>query len=109
MTEFPAKVEAPATCPRLFAQEVQSKGPHTSVPPSVPRSIIVPLFHRKGCAVDRGWSTGLSQNGLFVSVPITPEPFPQFHAVLWRGRRIFDLDTLPGGRFSIASGTSTLR
>src|SRR5690349_3090283 len=49
--EFPAKVEAPATCPWLLAQEMQSKGPHTSVPPSVPRSIIVPLFHRKGCAV----------------------------------------------------------
>lgn len=49
---------------------------------------------------DRGWSTGFSETGLIVPVPIFPNGFPQLHAVLWRGRSILDLDTLPGGIFS---------
>ncbi len=54
-----------------------------------------------GSINDRGWSTGQSQSGLIFSVPIFPNGFPQLHAVLWRGTRILDLDTLPGGRFSV--------
>jgi probable HAF family extracellular repeat protein len=55
-------------------------------------------FSAAGSINDRGWATGQSQTGL-----IGPEfPFGfQLHAVLWRGRRILDLDTLPGGNSSI--------
>jgi probable HAF family extracellular repeat protein len=54
-----------------------------------------------GSINDRGWITGASLTGLLVSVPLFPQGAPQLHAVLWKGRRILDLDTLPGGRFSI--------
>jgi probable HAF family extracellular repeat protein len=55
-----------------------------------------------GSINDRGWATGQSQTGLIVPTPpLFPEGFPQLHAVLWRGKRILDLDTLPGGTFSI--------
>jgi probable HAF family extracellular repeat protein len=57
-------------------------------------------FSAAGSINDRGWSTGFSQTGLIVPVPIFPDGFPQLHAVLWRGRSILDLDTLPGGTFS---------
>jgi probable HAF family extracellular repeat protein len=46
----------------------------------------------------RGWVAGLSQTGLFDPV----FGIAQNHAVLWKGRRILDLDTLPGGSESFA-------
>jgi probable HAF family extracellular repeat protein len=50
---------------------------------------------------DRGSSAGESQTGLIIPVPpLFPEGFPQVHATLWKGRRILDLDTLPGGTIS---------
>ena len=58
-------------------------------------------FSAAGSINDRGWSAGQSQTGLIVPV-ITPNGYPQHHAVLWRGRSILDLDTLPGGTFSEA-------
>jgi probable HAF family extracellular repeat protein len=45
----------------------------------------------------RGWSTGQSQTGLI-------DPlfgFPQLRAVLWKGRKIIDLGTIPGGSESL--------
>jgi probable HAF family extracellular repeat protein len=51
-----------------------------------------------GSINDRGWSTGISQTGLIG--PDFPFGF-QLHAVLWRGRSILDLDTLPGGSESL--------
>ena len=49
---------------------------------------------------DRGWVTGFAQTGL--NGPDFPFGY-QFHAVLWRGRHILDLDTLPGGSFSLGT------
>ena len=46
---------------------------------------------------DRGWSTGRSETGA-----IDPAfNFPLFHTVLWKGRRMVDIGTLPGGNTSI--------
>jgi probable HAF family extracellular repeat protein len=45
----------------------------------------------------RGWVAGFSQTGL-IDAAIG---FPQVHAVLWKGRRILDLGTLPGGSESL--------
>jgi probable HAF family extracellular repeat protein len=50
-----------------------------------------------GSINDRGWATGQSQTGLIDPV----SGFPQIHAVLWKGRKILDLDTLPGGSGSL--------
>jgi probable HAF family extracellular repeat protein len=50
-----------------------------------------------GSINDRGWSTGQTATGLVDRVFNIPE----FHAVFWRGRRIFDLGTLPGGNTSL--------
>jgi hypothetical protein len=43
---------------------------------------------------DRGWSTGRAATGLVDRL----FNYPEFHAVFWRGRRIIDLGTLPGGQ-----------
>lgn len=51
-----------------------------------------------GSINDRGWATGQSQTG--VVGPDFPFGF-ELHAVLWRGRHIEDLGTLPGGNSSI--------
>jgi probable HAF family extracellular repeat protein len=51
-----------------------------------------------GSINDLGWSTGQSQTG--VVGPDFPFGF-ELHAVLWRGRNILDLGTLPGGNSSI--------
>ncbi len=51
-----------------------------------------------GSINDLGWSTGQSQTG--VVGPDFPFGFG-LHAVLWKGRHILDLDTLPGGNSSI--------
>jgi probable HAF family extracellular repeat protein len=45
----------------------------------------------------RGWVTGFSQTGLIDPVL----GFPEGHAVLWKGRRMLDLGTLPGGSESL--------
>jgi uncharacterized membrane protein len=50
-----------------------------------------------GSINDRGWSTGQTATGLVDRVFNIPE----FHAVFWRGRRIFDLGSLPGGNTSL--------
>ncbi len=50
-----------------------------------------------GSINDRGWSTGQSETG-------ATDPtfnFPLFHTVLWKGRRMVDIGTLPGGTTSI--------
>lgn len=50
-----------------------------------------------GSINDRGWSTGQSETGA-----IDPTfNFPLFHTVLWKGRRMVDIGTLPGGTTSI--------
>ena len=50
-----------------------------------------------GSMNDRGWSTGQSETG-----EIDPAfNFPLFHAVLWKGRKMVDIGTLPGGNTSI--------
>ncbi|HKU25541.1 MAG TPA: hypothetical protein VJQ54_08725 [Candidatus Sulfotelmatobacter sp.] len=46
---------------------------------------------------DRGWSIGQSETG-----DIDPAfNFPLFHTVLWKGTRMVDIGTLPGGNTSI--------
>jgi probable HAF family extracellular repeat protein len=46
---------------------------------------------------DRGWSVGRSETGA-----IDPAfDFPLYHTVLWRGRELVDIGTLPGGTTSI--------
>ena len=46
---------------------------------------------------DRGWSTGQSETGA-----IDPAfNFPLFHTVLWKGKTMVDIGTLPGGNTSI--------
>ncbi len=57
--------------------------------------------NRYGSAVgsinDWGWSTGQSETG-----EIDPAfDFPYFHTVLWKGRKMVDIGTLPGGNTSI--------
>jgi probable HAF family extracellular repeat protein len=50
-----------------------------------------------GSMNDRGWSTGQSETG-------ETDPafnFPLFHAVLWKGTKMVDIGTLPGGNTSI--------
>jgi probable HAF family extracellular repeat protein len=59
-------------------------------------------FSAAGSINDRGWSVGQSQTGAIVPVPIFPNGFPVFHAALWKGRSVTDLNSLPGGTFSIA-------
>ena len=50
-----------------------------------------------GSMNDRGWSTGQSETG-----EIDPVfNFPLLHAVLWKGRKMVDMGTLPGGNTSI--------
>jgi probable HAF family extracellular repeat protein len=50
-----------------------------------------------GSINDRGWSTGQSETGA-----IDPAfNFPLFHTVLWKGRTMVDIGTLPGGTTSI--------
>ena len=46
---------------------------------------------------DRGWVTGFAQTGRFDAAFV----FPLADAVLWKGTKIFDLGTLPGGSFSL--------
>jgi probable HAF family extracellular repeat protein len=46
---------------------------------------------------DRGWSAGRSETG-----EIDPAfNFPLYHTVLWKGRKMVDIGTLPGGNTSI--------
>jgi probable HAF family extracellular repeat protein len=46
---------------------------------------------------DRGWSAGRSETG-----SLDPAfNFPLFHTVLWKGRTMVDIGTLPGGNTSI--------
>jgi probable HAF family extracellular repeat protein len=50
-----------------------------------------------GSMNDLGWSTGQSETG-----EIDPAfNFPLFHTVLWKGRKMVDIGTLPGGNTSI--------
>jgi probable HAF family extracellular repeat protein len=46
---------------------------------------------------DRGWVTGTAQTGLTDRT----FPFPLNDAVLWRGKEVLDLGTLPGGSVSL--------
>jgi probable HAF family extracellular repeat protein len=50
-----------------------------------------------GSINDRGWSTGQSETGAFDHT----FNFPLFHTVLWKGRTMVDIGTLPGGTTSI--------
>ena len=47
---------------------------------------------------DRGWVTGFAQTGRFDAAFVFPS---LADAVLWKGTKIFDLGTLPGGSFSL--------
>jgi hypothetical protein len=50
-----------------------------------------------GSLNDWGWSVGQSETGV-----IDPTfDFPLFHTVLWRGRSLVDIGTIPGGTTSI--------
>jgi len=50
-----------------------------------------------GSINDRGWSTGQSETGAFDHT----FNFPLFHTVLWKGRTMVDIGTLPTGTTSI--------